>query len=449
MRKDESMRLAEIFERVVGPGAPIRFTAYDGSGAGDPNSDVALHVRTPVAVNYLAQSPNALGLTRAYVSGHLELEGDMYTALRTMADFAFAEGVNVSVRDIAEIVRSVGWVKFVNRVAPPPQEVTGSRLAGLGWRHTKKRDAEAIHHHYDVGNDFYELVLGPSMTYTCAVFDEADGALERAGEVRDAAKGSEHGDGRHAPGALESAQFRKYELVSRKLGLQKGMRLLDVGCGWGGMVMHAAREHGVRALGVTLSKEQAEWAAKRIAQEGLTELAEVRHMDYRDVPDASYDRVSSIGLTEHVGARNLDSYFASLHAKLVPGGRLLNHCITRPRNDLAPMNTKGVINRYVFPDGELEGPGQIQVAMNDAGFEIRHQENLREHYALTLRHWCANLERNWDEAVALVGEGTARVWRLYMAGSVLGFEKNVVQLHQILGVKLDGTDAHMPLRPRF
>ncbi|MEV6822385.1 cyclopropane-fatty-acyl-phospholipid synthase family protein [Nocardiopsis dassonvillei] len=428
------MRLAEIFERVVGPDAPIRFTAYDGSSAGDPGSDVALHVRTPVAVNYLAQSPNAVGLARAYVSGHLELEGDMYTALRRMADFVFADGSGVSVRDAVEIARSVGWVKFVNRVAPPPQEMRQGRLSGLGWRHSKQRDAEVIHHHYDVSNAFYEMVLGPSMTYTCAVFDDEDGALDRVGRF---------------DGALESAQFRKYELISRKLSLEPGMRLLDVGCGWGGMVMHAAREHGVRALGVTLSKEQADWAAKRIAQEGLSELAEVRHMDYRDVPDGSYDRISSIGLTEHVGADNLASYFASLNDKLVPGGRLLNHCITRPRNDLPSLNRRGVINRYVFPDGELEGPGRIQTAMNDAGFEIRHQENLREHYALTLRHWGANLDRNWDEAVAEVGAGTARVWRLYMAGCVLGFERDVVQLHQILGVKLDGTEAHVPLRPWF
>ncbi|MFC9089594.1 class I SAM-dependent methyltransferase [Nocardiopsis dassonvillei] len=428
------MRLAEIFERVVGPDAPIRFTAYDGSSAGDPGSDVSLHVRTPVAVNYLAQSPNAVGLARAYVSGHLVLEGDMYTALRRMADFVFADGFGVSIRDAVEIARSVGWVKFVNRVAPPPQEMRQGRLSGLGWRHSKQRDAEVIHHHYDVSNAFYEMVLGPSMTYTCAVFDDGDGARDRVGRF---------------DGALESAQFRKYELISRKLGLEPGMRLLDVGCGWGGMVMHAAREHGVRALGVTLSKEQAEWAAKRIAQEGLSELAEVRHMDYRDVPDGSYDRISSIGLTEHVGADNLASYFASLNDKLVPGGRLLNHCITRPRNDLPSLNRRGVINRYVFPDGELEGPGRIQTAMNDAGFEIRHQENLREHYALTLRHWGANLDRNWDEAVAEVGAGTARVWRLYMAGCVLGFERDVVQLHQILGVKLDGTEAHVPLRPWF
>lgn len=418
------MRLAEIFERVVGAEAPVRFRAYDGSTAGDPNSEVALAIRTPVALNYLAQSPGAMGLTRAYVAGHIDIEGDMYTALKHMSEVAFSEGKRISPVELARIVKSIGWVKFVNRVAPPPQEVRRSRLFGTGSRHSKGRDAEVIHHHYDVSNAFYELVLGPSMTYTCAVFDRADASLEQA-------------------------QFHKDDLVSRKLDLREGMRLLDVGCGWGGLVRHAAREYGVRALGVTLSKEQAEWAQKQIAHEGLGDLAEVRYMDYRDVSDGVYDRVSSIGLTEHIGDKNLSGYFADLHAKLKPGGRLLNHCITRPRNDLPTMVPNGVINRYVFPDGELEGPGRIQTAMNDAGFEIRHQENLREHYALTLRGWSENLERNWDAAVAEVGEGTARVWRLYIAGCILGFEKNVVQLHQILGVKLDGTEAHMPLRPDF
>ncbi|MFC4561210.1 class I SAM-dependent methyltransferase [Nocardiopsis mangrovi] len=418
------MRLAEIFERVVGGDAPVRFRAYDGSTAGDPGSDTTIVVRTPVALNYLAQSPNAMGLTRAYVSGHIDLEGDMYTALKAMSEFALGDRVRPSALELARIAKGIGWVKFVNRVPPPPQEVRRGRMLGLGARHSKGRDAEAIHHHYDVSNAFYEMVLGPSMTYTCAVFAEQDTGLEQA-------------------------QADKYDLVSRKLDLRPGMRLLDVGCGWGGMVRHAAREYGVKALGVTLSKEQAEWASKRIAQEGLTGLAEVRHMDYRDVPDGIYDRISSIGLTEHIGARNLAGYFKGLNDKLKPGGRLLNHCITRPRNDLPPLNPRGVIYRYVFPDGELEGPGRIQAEMNDAGFEIRHQENLREHYALTLRHWCANLDANWDDAVAEVGEGTARVWRLYMAGCVLGFERNVVQLHQILGVKLDGTDAHVPLRPDF
>ncbi|MDS1271149.1 class I SAM-dependent methyltransferase [Lipingzhangella sp. LS1_29] len=416
------MRLAEIFERVVGPESSVAFRAYDGSTAGPQDADVTVVVRTPVALHYLAQAPGALGLTRAYVSGHLDLEGDMYTALRRMSDVALDGAFTLG--DVARIVRSVGWEKFVNRVAPPPQEVQPRRLLGRGIRHSKARDAEAIHHHYDVSNAFYELVLGPSMTYTCAVYPDADASLEQA-------------------------QFHKHDLVARKLGLESGMRLLDVGCGWGGMVMHVAREYGVRALGVTLSAQQAEWAQERIEKEGLSHLAEVRHMDYRDVPDGTYDRVSSIGLTEHIGKRNVPDYFASLHAKLRPGGRLLNHCITRPDNHSPAMRRNGVINRYVFPDGELEGPGWLQTQMNEAGFEIRHQENLREHYALTLRDWCANLERNWDEALGEVDIGTARVWRMYMAGSRLGFERNVVQLHQILGVKLDGTESRMPLRPRF
>lgn len=416
------MRLAEIFERVVGPEAPVAFRAYDGSTAGNAASEVTLVVRTPVAVHYLAQAPGALGLVRAYVSGHLDLEGDMYTALYRMSDVAFDGAFSIS--DLVRTAKSLGWEKFVNRVSPPPQEVRHGRLLGLGSRHSKSRDAEAIHHHYDVSNAFYDLVLGPSMTYTCAVYPDAEASLEQA-------------------------QFHKHDLVARKLGLEPGMNLLDVGCGWGGMVIHAAREYGVRALGVTLSQQQAEWAQKRIVEEGLGDLAEVRHTDYRDVPDRAYDRVSSIGLTEHVGKRNVADYFTALHAKLRPGGRLLNHCITRPNNYSPAMRKNGVINRYVFPDGELEGPGWLQTQMNDAGFEIRHQENLREHYALTLRDWSANLERRWDEAIAEVGMGTARVWQMYIAGARLGFERNVVQLHQVLGVKLAGTESGMSLRPEF
>jgi cyclopropane-fatty-acyl-phospholipid synthase len=225
------------------------------------------------------------------------------------------------------------------------------------------------------------------------------------------------------------------------------MRLLDVGCGWGGMVMHAAKHYGAEALGVTLSRRQAEWAKERIASEGLGHLAEVRFSDYRDVAEGEFDAVSSIGLTEHIGKANLPAYFSFLHSKLRPQGRLLNHCITRPTTtEGARMG--GFIDRYVFPDGELEGVGTIVTAMQDNGFEVRHEENLREHYARTLAGWCANLAEHWDEAVAEVGGGRARVWALYMAGSRLGFERRTIELHQVLGVKVadDGTSA-MPLRP--
>jgi cyclopropane-fatty-acyl-phospholipid synthase len=225
------------------------------------------------------------------------------------------------------------------------------------------------------------------------------------------------------------------------------MRLLDVGCGWGGMVRHAAREHGVKALGVTLSAQQAAWAQQAIIREGLSGLAEVRHLDYRDVPETEFDAVSSIGLTEHIGKAQLPAYFSFLLGKLKPGGRLLNHCITRPDNS-DPAHAGSFIDRYVFPDGELEGPGHLVSEMNAAGFEIRHEENLREHYARTLAAWCANLDAHWDQAVAEVGQGTARVWRLYMAGSRLGFDRNLVELHQILGVRLEADGkSRMPLRP--
>jgi cyclopropane-fatty-acyl-phospholipid synthase len=415
------MTLAEIFEQVAGPDAPVVFRAYDGSRAGAAESPITITVKSPVAVSYLAQSPGSLGLARAYVSGHLDVDGDMYTALSRLAG---AQRVELGTAEKLSLLRALGGPKVLwPRIAPPPEEVRVNRRWLSGRRHSKGRDASAISHHYDVSNTFYEWVLGPSMAYTCACYPSPDATLEQA-------------------------QATKFDLVARKLALRPGMRLLDVGCGWGGMVMHAAREYGVKALGVTLSREQASWAQAAIKERGLSELAEVRHLDYRDVPEADFDAVSSIGLSEHIGKAQLAGYFAFLYSKLVPGGRLLNHCITRPDNTGPARVSAGFIYRYVFPDGELEGPGYLMSLMHNAGFEVRHEENLREHYAMTLAAWCANLDAHWDKAVAEVGEGTARVWRLYMAGSRLGFDQNVVQLHQMLGVKLHaGGSAGMPLRP--
>ena len=415
------MALAEVFESFVGPDAPVEFSAYDGSRAGAAGSAVKITVRSPVAVAYLAQAPGALGLARAYVAGHLDVEGDMYEALSRMTR---AQSVSLTAAEKLRLLAALGGPKLLlHRMPPPPQEVRVHRRWLGGRRHSKGRDANAISHHYDVSNRFYEWVLGPTMAYTCACYP-------------------------HQDATLEEAQAHKFDLVARKLGLGAGMRLLDVGCGWGGMVMHAAREYGARALGVTLSAQQAAWGQAAIEREGLSGLAEVRHLDYRDVPETGFDAVSSIGLTEHIGKANLPAYFAHLFGKLKPGGRLLNHCITRPDNTEPAIRMRGFINRYVFPDGELEGPGYLISHMHDSGFEVRHEENLREHYARTLAAWSANLDARWDEAVAEVGQGTARVWRLYMAGSRLGFDRNHIELHQMLGVKLqpDGTSG-MPLRP--
>jgi cyclopropane-fatty-acyl-phospholipid synthase len=418
------MTLAEVLEVFAAGRLPLRFTAYDGSSAGPDDAPMGLDLLTPRGTTYLATAPNELGLARAYISGDLEPHGvhpgDPYPLLSALAyqlDFK-----RPPARVLANIVRSIG-IEHLVPVPPPPQEVVPRwRRVFEGLRHSKTRDAEAIHHHYDVSNAFYERVLGPSMTYTCACYP-------------------------HPDATLEEAQQNKYRLVFDKLRLQPGDRLLDVGCGWGGMVRYAARK-GVKAIGVTLSAEQASWGQKTIDDEGLTDLAEVRHADYRDVDETRFDAVSSIGLTEHIGVANYPTYFNFLKSRLRAGGLLLNHCITRHDNR-HPANAGGFIDRYVFPDGELTGSGRIITEMQNAGLEVLHEENLRHHYAMTLRDWCANLVEHWDEAVAEVGLGTAKVWGLYMAASRVGFEHNAIQLHQMLGVKLDerGGDGDLPLRP--
>lgn len=407
------MGLAEVFPRILGKDLPIEFSAYDGSTAGRVGADKRIDIRTPLALSHVAAAPGELGLARAYISGHLDVHGDMYETLSAFPAVAL-EDVPLTVR-LDMIARLTGH-RLWWPVRPPVQE-----YRPLGWRHSKKRDRKSVSYHYDVSNRFYRWVLGPSMTYTCAVYPEQKSSLVEA-------------------------QFTKHDLVARKLGLTSGMRLLDVGCGWGGMVVHAAEHYGVHALGVTLSRQQAQWAQKTIAERGLADLAEVRHLDYRDVPESGFDAVSSIGLTEHIGRSHLDDYFTFLQQKLKPGGRLLNHCITWNNNTRGTLPGK-FIGRYVFPDGELESPGTLASAMHDNGFELRHEENLREHYAMTLADWSSNLEEHWEEAVREVGAARARIWRLYMAGSRLGFELNNVQLHQMLGTRLDGADARMPLRP--
>lgn len=421
---DHKLSLAEILEIFASDSQPLKFTAYDGSTSGPSDATLGLDLKTPRGTTYLATAPGDLGLARAYVSGDLDLygahPGDPYPLLCALAEkMAFKRP---SARVLANIVRSIG-IEHFKPIAPPPQEALPRwRRVVEGLRHSKTRDAEAIHHHYDVSNTFYEWVLGPSMTYTCACYPDADASLEEA-------------------------QDNKYRLVFEKLRLQPGDRLLDVGCGWGGMVRYAAR-HGVNALGVTLSVEQARWAQEAIVKEGLGDLAEVRHGDYRDITETGFDAVSSIGLTEHIGVHNYPSYFGFLKSRMRPGALLLNHCITRHDNRSGAA-AGGFIDRYVFPDGELTGSGRIIAEVQDVGLEVMHEENLRNHYAMTLRDWCANLVEHWDEAVAEVGLPTAKVWGLYMAGSRLGFETNVVQLHQVLAVKLDdrGDDGGLPLRP--
>lgn len=421
---DRKLTLAEVLEIFAGGRRPLKFTAYDGSSAGAEDATLGLDLLSPRGTTYLATAPGDLGLARAYVAGDLRLAGvhpgDPYDLLNALTERL--EYKRPPARVLANVVRSIG-IEHLKPIAPPPQEALPRwRRIAEGLRHSKTRDADAIHHHYDVSNTFYEWVLGSSMTYTCACYP-------------------------HPDATLEEAQENKYRLVFEKLRLKPGDRLLDVGCGWGGMVRYAAR-HGVKAVGVTLSREQAQWARAAIERDGLGDLAEVRHGDYRDVLESHFDAVSSIGLTEHIGVANYPSYFRFLKSKLRPGGLLLNHCITRHHNR-SHATAGGFIDRYVFPDGELTGSGRIITEVQDVGLEVVHEENLRMHYAMTLRDWSRNLVEHWDDAVAEVGLPTAKVWGVYIAASRVGFEQNAIQLHQVLAVKLDerGGDGGLPLRP--
>ena len=398
-------KVADVLAHVIADGLPLAFEAYDGSRAGPADALCTIGIRDRRALNYVATAPGDLGLARAYVSGHLDVDGDMFSVLTMLAGDDIAE---LTWSDRLQVLRRLG-PSILRPVPPPPQETR----PGLWWglRHSLSRDSRAISHHYDVSNRFYEWLLGPTMAYTCAVYPNEEATLDEA-------------------------QEEKVDLVCRKLDLQPGQRLLDVGCGWGTMVVHAAKHYGAKVLGVTLSRQQAEWGQKRIAELGLDGAAEIRHDDYRNVAEGAFDAISSIGLTEHIGAKNLPFYVRFLAGKIRPHGRFLNHCITRAVTS-ERARTGGFINRYVFPDGELEAAGTVISAIQDHGFEVRHEENFREHYARTCEAWGANLDDHWDDAVSEVGEATARVWRLYLAGSRLGFTQRRIELHQVLSVRTD------------
>ncbi|MFF7769204.1 class I SAM-dependent methyltransferase [Streptomyces massasporeus] len=425
---DAAPRLQGLFTQLLGAPLPVRIRAWDGSESGPPGAPT-LVVRNRRALRRLLWKPGELGLARAWVAGDLDIEGDLYATLDLLAGLIWERGEDA--RTLAQALRDPevraavrGLVKLAGPPLPPapPREEARSPRRHL---HTKRTDRRAISHHYDVGNDFYEIVLGPSMVYSCAYWPTPDSTLEQA-------------------------QRDKLELVCRKLGLRPGLRLLDVGCGWGSMAIHAAREHGVRVVGVTLSQEQAAYARKRVADEGLTDKVEIRVQDYRDVRDGPYDAISSIGMAEHVGADRYLEYAADLYDLLKPGGRLLNHQIARrPQGDETTYSVDAFIDSYVFPDGELQPIGATVAQLERAGFEVRDVEAIREHYALTLRHWVERLEADWQRAVRLAGPGRSRVWRLYMAASALAFERNRIGVNQVLAVRTpDPGTSGMPLRAR-
>lgn len=397
---------------------PFNLRFWDGSELPSRDSEPdppTIYVRDERALAHLLHEPNQLGLARAWVAGWLEVDDlEHALALRHRLDDFHVNVLN-GLRLRLEALRIAG-PKLLRR--PPLPGVEAERAGGR--RHSIARDRSSVRHHYDVSNDFYSLLLGPTMVYSCAYFESPDDLLE-------------------------DAQKRKLELICRKLRLQPGERLLDIGCGWGSLIIHAAAHHGVQAVGVTLSEPQARLARERIAAAGLSGRASVRVADYREIDDDPYDKIASVGMYEHVGRAELPNYARTVRGLLRPGGLFLNHGIARLHS--GPPSGDTFISRYIFPDGELHPITDLMGAIRACGFEARDLESLREHYPLTLRRWLANLERHRETVLEQIGPERERAWRLYIQGSAQAFEDGEITLFQLLAAR-DGAPHRLPLRQR-
>jgi cyclopropane-fatty-acyl-phospholipid synthase len=382
------------------PERPFTIELWDGSkvpSTGANGGGPTFRARSKDALAYAVAAPGQLGLGRAYVAGEIEID-DIDGVIGVLNDWKPPPtGAATKARLITAALRAAG----MRRPPPPPKAEMHLR----GRKHSTKRDREAVRHHYDVGNEFFSLFLDESMTYSCAIFS----------------RGAK---------SLAAAQDTKLELVCTKLGLQPGQRVLDVGCGWGSFVMHAASRHGVEAVGITLSENQAELARKRVADAGLSDKVEIRVQDYRELAGEDFDAVASIGMVEHVGESQIDVYAEQLASMLRPGGRLLNHGISRLKHG----NIEGgpFSERYVFPDGETTHVSRVILALERAGFIAQHVEEFGSDYAETLRHWIRNLDDNIERAEELAGPERLRVWRLYLRAARNGFEIDFTSVYQVL-----------------
>ncbi len=374
--------------------------------------------RSPSAVREMVFGRDPLRLAEVYFRDDMDIEGDFFAALG-LKDHLRA--IRMSWRDRSGALVAALRLILADRNAPPKTTVRASLHGASVKEHSKTENRDAIAFHYDVSNDFYALWLDDAMVYSCAYFQRPDDDLDRA-------------------------QQAKLDHVCRKLMLNPGDTMLDIGCGWGALVIHAALHYGVRAHGITLSQQQLSLARERIAKAGLQERVTVALCDYRDLPKhLHYDKVSSVGMFEHIGLKNLPLYFAKVHQILKPGGLFLNHGITHDVEGWKKTLSSEFINRYVFPDGQLDTIGNIQRVMERVHFEINDVESLRPHYALTLRHWVARLESHHEQALHYVSESTWRVWRLYMAACALEFETGEIGVYQVLASKRAGRAAELPL----
>jgi len=399
--------LQELMKDYSGPVAVRLWNGETVIGASDAPCTVVF--KYPRALRDLIMHRDLVRLAEDYLSGGIDVEGDM-ESLFSLTDFMLNAGWTWKQRFSAFWN---AWRLPSGHSHDSSREVRAGRKA----RHNSKR---SIAHHYDVSNDFYRLWLDPEMVYSCAYFE----------------------DGKQT---LAGAQQDKLDYICRKLRLQPGQKLLDIGCGWGALVLWAARHYGVKAHGITLSEEQYRYAQQRIRDEGLEDQVTVELRDYRDLPDqAQYDRVVSVGMFEHIGLKNFDTYFSTVRRVLKKGGLFLNHGIT---NDSGWGRTpvRRFVNRYIFPDGELARISDVNDAMEKAGFELLDVESLRRHYAMTLRRWVKSLEAHKDQAIRAAGDKVYRLWRLYMAGSAYYFERGSINVYQVL-VGHVGKSLPLPLR---
>jgi cyclopropane-fatty-acyl-phospholipid synthase len=396
-----SRPLGRELQRVF-PSRPFNVRFWDG-GTVEATVEEAptFFVRRPVALAHFLSAPGTLGLGRAYVDGSLAVD-DLDRALLVVDEF---EPPELSLTDRVRLGLATAAAAVPGGLPHRPS----LELTLRGRLHSAERDAAAVRYHYDVGNDFFALFLDESMTYSCAIFS----------------KGAQ---------TLEEAQRTKLDLVAAKLGLEPGMRVLDVGCGWGSFAIHAVREYGVEVVGITLSGPQAERARERVAEAGLSEKIEIRVQDYRQLPQGSFDAIASIGMSEHVGEAQVDVYAQGLFDLLRPGGTLLNHAIAALDPNAEPLEDL-FSTRYVFPDGEPLPLSRVQLAIERAGFHTQHVEGFREDYATTLRHWTQRLDQHLEEAEAIAGVERTRVWRLYLRAAGQGFEQGLTAVYQVKALR--------------